>query len=94
MMTTRSDFENTSSRNLSDRFVTITYQHHPYRGEKLELLQDMDHCLYVLLPDGTRSLIPKRWTDYSNPSSEESHLLDIQGLLEITNMVARMKQKE
>jgi hypothetical protein len=98
MITTSSDSENTRSTDLSDRFVTVTRNSHPYHGQKLEVLDDgIDQCLYVLLPDGSRSLISKGWTDYSESTcsdlpSEGAQLLDLDELCEIVKMIDRMKE--
>jgi hypothetical protein len=47
--------------------VTIVREHHPLRGQTLEVYDRMHRngilLLILVLPDGTRSLIPAAWTD-------------------------------
>ena len=53
--------------------VTITRSHHPFEGQSLEVLRQArmpDGLQFVLiLPDGSKSLVPADWTDYPNPAS-------------------------
>jgi hypothetical protein len=49
--------------------VRITRVHHPLQGHSLEVLGQM-HCrgrleLLLVLPDGSKSLVPAAWTDYA-----------------------------
>ena len=47
--------------------MTITRPHHPFEGQSLEVLRQArmpDGLQFVLiLPDGSKSLIPADWTD-------------------------------
>jgi Family of unknown function (DUF5372) len=53
--------------------VTITRPHHPFQGQSLEVLRQArmpDGLQFVLiLPDGSKSLIPADWTDFKTTSS-------------------------
>ena len=54
--------------------VTIIRPHHPFEGQTLELLgwshrHNRLHLL-LILPDGSRSLIPAEWTDLQRPDDE------------------------
>jgi hypothetical protein len=48
--------------------VTIIRPRHPFEGKLLELLRTMHRkgrlYLILILPDGTKSLIPADWTDF------------------------------
>ena len=52
--------------------VTITRPHHPFHGQSLEVLRQArmrGRLEFVLiLPDGSKSLIPADWTDFQIPS--------------------------
>src|SRR6266700_2866662 len=52
--------------------VTITRSHHPFQGQSLEVLRQarMPGGLQfvLILPDGSKSLIPAEWTDFNNTS--------------------------
>ena len=52
--------------------VRVTRQHHPLLDHSLEVLGQM-HCrgrlgLLLVLPDGSKSLVPAAWTDYAADS--------------------------
>ncbi len=52
--------------------VHITRDHHPLQGRSLQVLGQM-HCrgrleLLLVLPDGSKSLVPAAWTDYAADS--------------------------
>lgn len=52
--------------------VRVTRQHHPLQDHSLEVLGQM-HCrgrleLLLVLPDGSKSLVPAAWTDYAADS--------------------------
>ena len=52
--------------------MTIIRPHHPFEGQSLEVLRQarMPYGLQfvLILPDGSKSLIPADWTDFKNPS--------------------------
>ena len=52
--------------------MTITRPHHPFHGQSLEVLRQarMPGGLQfvLILPDGSKSLIPADWTDYKTTS--------------------------
>ena len=52
--------------------VVITRPHHPFEGQSLEVLRKvrMPAGLHfvLILPDGSKSLIPANWTDFQSPS--------------------------
>jgi hypothetical protein len=54
--------------------VTITRAHHAFEGESLTVVGQAHrhNCLHLLLvlPDGSRSLIPASWTDF--PGSDQT----------------------
>ena len=51
--------------------MTITRPHHPFEGQSLEVLRQarMPNGLQfvLILPDGSKSLIPADWTDFKTP---------------------------
>ena len=57
----------THRQDLPER-VTIIRPRHPFAGKLLELLRTMHRkgrlYLILILPDGTKSLIPADWTDF------------------------------
>ena len=52
--------------------MTITRPHHPFEGQSLEVLRQarMPAGLQfvLILPDGSKSLVPADWTDFKHPS--------------------------
>ena len=48
--------------------MTITRERHPFEGRSLDVLSSIRRggvlFLLVILPDGSRSLIPAEWTDW------------------------------
>ena len=52
--------------------VTITRPHHPFEGQSLEVLRQarMPAGLQfvLILPDGSKSLVPAAWTDFTTPA--------------------------
>jgi hypothetical protein len=57
--------------------VTITRPHHPFEGQCLEVLRHArmrGSLLFVLiLPDGSKSLIPAAWTDFKTVAYPDYH---------------------
>jgi len=68
----------THLRDFPER-VTITRPHHPFEGQSLEVLRyaRMSYGLQfvLVLPDGSKSLVPADWTDFKNPSSPQGSQL-------------------
>src|SRR6185503_7934558 len=56
--------------------VTITRPHHPFHGQSLEVLRQarMPSGLQfvLILPDGSKSLVPAEWTDFQAADSKPS----------------------
>ena len=79
--------------------MTITRSHHPFEGQSLEVLRQArmpDGLQFVLiLPDGSKSLIPAGWTDFKNPSVASQNpplvgsLGDLLGLRALTDALLR-----
>src|SRR3954454_22921921 len=97
-----SDRRNPSHTTHLQRFperVKITRPHHPFQGQSLEVLRQArmpDGLQFVLiLPDGSKSLIPANWTDFNCPSSvpESSPLIgsldDLLRLRDVTDALLR-----
>src|SRR6266567_7956158 len=59
--------------------VTITRPHHPFQGQSLEVLRHarMPGGLQfvLILPDGSKSLIPAEWTDFTTGAPQTSQLV-------------------
>src|SRR2546429_9219423 len=59
--------------------ATITRPHHPFHGQSLEVLRQarMPAGLQfvLILPDGSKSLVPADWTDFKNASDPQALLL-------------------
>jgi Family of unknown function (DUF5372) len=58
------------------RFMQVIRDHHPLQGHRLQVLGQM-HCrgrleLLLVLPDGSKSLIPAKWTDHAADEAEET----------------------
>ena len=71
-----SDRRNPSHTTHLQRFperVKITRPHHPFEGQSLEVLRQArmpDGLQFVLiLPDGSKSLVPADWTDFKTTSN-------------------------
>ncbi|MBA3915359.1 MAG: hypothetical protein H0X25_16195, partial [Acidobacteriales bacterium] len=75
--------------------VTITRSNHPFQGQSLELLRHA--CMrgslqfVLILPDGSKSLIPADWTDFAgiSPTSQTqaNHLIgSLKDLLRIRSL--------
>lgn len=58
--------------------VTLTRRRHPFEGRQLRVLGSMrrhgETELLVVLPDGSKRLIPAAWTDLENTASGEDGL--------------------
>jgi len=82
-------------------FVTIIHPHHPLRGQRCEVIRvrrGTPPDVILRLPDGSRAAIALSWTDYSTAappvqSHAEYPLLDLAGLRQAAQLVARMRQE-
>lgn len=82
--------------------VTVVQPQHPLCGQRCEVIQVSRAdapSITIKSPDGTQVTMPLGWTDYVNSSassspsgtSHTSHLLDINGLLDVVKIVIRIK---
>ena len=65
---------------------------HPFEGMALEVLswqhRDGEELLTLILPDGTRSLIPSSWTDLNGPpAAQPARLASAEELLSVRIVV-------
>src|SRR3954447_716866 len=73
--------------------VTITRPHHPFHGQSLEVLREahMPSGLQfvLILPDGSKSLVPAEWTDFNTADSQPpTHLVgSLDDLLRLRGLV-------
>jgi hypothetical protein len=72
--------------------VIITRPHHPFQGQSLEVLRRarMPGGLQfvLILPDGSKSLIPAEWTDFTTGAPQTSQLVgSLEDLLRARNLV-------
>jgi hypothetical protein len=80
--------------------VTITHPHHPLHGQQLPVVfvRHGEHPdVIVCLPDGDHAAIALADTDYAEPSSPHpspSHLLDLNGLRRMAQLVAALRHKQ
>src|SRR5947209_12618619 len=81
-------------------FVTITHPHHPLRGQRVEIIRlrrGKDPDLIVRLPDGCHAAIALSSTDSATPPdlpppSRPEHLLDLDGLRQVIQLLDRLAQ--
>jgi len=81
-------------------FVTITHPHHPLRGQRVEIVRIRranDPDLIVVLPDGRHAAIALSSTDYTSspespPTVAAEHLLDLDGLRRVIQLLDRLAQ--
>jgi uncharacterized protein DUF5372 len=91
----------TSSSQPSAGFVTITHPHHPLRGQRVEIIRlrrGLDPDLIVRLPDGRHAAIALSSTDYLSPPESPArpaaeHLLDLEGLRSVIQLLDRIAQR-
>ena len=83
----------THHRDFPER-VTITRPHHPFEGQSLEVLRHAHmrgRLQFVLiLPDGSKSLIPAEWTDFktaTGPSPDFPLVGSLEDLLRLRSLV-------
>ena len=82
-------------------FVTIIHPHHPLRGQRCEVVRVRRGTrpdVILRLPDGSRAAIALSWTDYSTAappvqSNAEYPLLELTGLRQAAQLIARMRQE-
>ena len=83
-------------------FVTITHPHHPLRGHRVEIVRlrrGNDPDLIVVLPDGRHAAVALSSTDYASPPESSppvaaEHLLDLDGLRRVIQLLDRMIHTE
>jgi hypothetical protein len=83
-------------------FVTITHPHHPLRGQRVEIVRlrrGNDPDLIVVLPDGRHAAIALSSTDYAStlegpPTVAAEHLLDLDGLRRVIQLLDRLAQAD
>jgi Family of unknown function (DUF5372) len=81
--------------------VTITHPHHPLCGQQVEVIRirrGTDPDLIVRLPTGIHAAIAMSWTNYATSSDSEpppvpTHLLDIDGLRQIVQLLDQIRQE-
>lgn len=91
--------DNECQFNLPLQQVTITHPQHPLRGQSCEIIEVNragSPSIRIRHPDGMQSTMPLSWTNYvesPDPSSSSgaSHLLDVNHLLDVVRIVARIK---
>ncbi|HEY4930347.1 MAG TPA: DUF5372 family protein, partial [Terriglobales bacterium] len=71
--------------------MTITRPHHPFEGQSLEVLRQAHmrgRLQFVLiLPDGSKSLIPAEWTDFTTGAPQTPQLVgSLEDLLRARNL--------
>lgn len=81
--------------------ITITHPHHPLSGQRIELLNVLrgpNSRLVVKMPDDSRALLPRDWTDYGCPaesceSVRVTHLLPVEGLRELIKIIDQTERE-
>ena len=80
--------------------MTITRPHHPFQGQSLEVLRHarMRGRLHfvLILPDGSKSLIPAEWTDFNvtTCSPQNSELIgSLDDLLRLRGLVDALQRR-
>jgi len=60
--------------------VTVTRPRHPLEGRRLQVIGAMRRLgrdeLLVVLPEGSKTLMPAGWTDRDTTTTNEDHVLD------------------
>lgn len=85
--------------------VTVVRTEHPLCGQRLEVVRVSrvkSPNIMIKQPDGSQITMPLSWTDYADSSdsspaagdSQVSHLLDVDSLLDVVKIVARIKNSE
>jgi len=77
--------QTTHIRDYPER-VTITRKHHAFEGQSLEVLRqaNMQGSLrfVLILPDGSKSLVPAEWTDFGSNRPSSASTNDLTGCFE------------
>jgi hypothetical protein len=82
--------------------VTITHPHHPLRGQQLPIVSvrhGESPDVIVRLPDGSHAAVALGATDYAAdplaalPPVAASHLLDLQGLHQLAQLVDGLRRQ-
>ena len=83
--------------------VKVRRKRHPFDGKKLEVFSKIHRkgtlYLVVILPDGSKTMLPAEWTDYEEDHQEESSsskkiIGTIDDLLQICRVVEPLLQKQ
>jgi len=82
--------------------VTVTHPHHPLLGQRVEIVRirrGNDPDLIVALPDGRHTAIALSSTDYDStpeipPTVTAEHVLDLDGLRRVIQLLDRLAQAE
>lgn len=90
----------TPSSQSPSGFVTIIHPHHPFCGQRVEIVRvrrGADPDLIVRLADGTHAAIAMSGTDYAtSPEGATplgaSHLLDLEGLRQAAQLIEHLRQ--
>jgi hypothetical protein len=85
-----------------NQFVTITHAYHPWSGQSVKVIhveRGIDPDLLVQRPDGRHVKVAMSWTDYAslpgdNPRASSPPLLDVSGLLQIVDLIERIRQEK
>src|ERR1039458_5171889 len=85
----------THHQDLPER-VTITRSHHPFETKALEVLGTIHRkgqlYLVLILPDGSKSMIPAEWTDFASATQPQRPVSDgavRHGAFDVLEEVAR-----
>jgi hypothetical protein len=80
--------------------VTITHPHHPLCGQQLPIVcvrHGESPDVIVRLPDGSHAAVALSATDHAADSSASlppaSHLLDLQGLRQMAQLINSLRQQ-
>jgi hypothetical protein len=92
---------NTLRSNQPIGVARITYQHHPFCGQEVEIFEiggGRHPHVYARLPDDRFCRLAINWTDLEQPPKEGSQavniaLVDIDGLLRVAEMLGYLKRR-
>lgn len=79
--------------------VTVTAPGHPLRGKRLRVDTDIaarsDGYIMVIIPDGSRALLPLTWTDLSpsERSDEENPRFSLEGLRRLVEAIDELSSR-
>ena len=86
---------NASVKGAERSHVTITHPHHPFNGQKCELIKvrrGPNPLLVVKMSNGKEARLPRDWTDH-DVSTAPDFLLSIEGLRELLKIIDQ-KERE